>query len=169
MAAVMTANNPFTPPRAPVADPDENAPGSPIKAVAFGFGVDTLGTFLGGIVLSVVYGVYLVSTGTPADEVASAMSSERFSGFWWLAFLVGSGFSALGGYVCARIAKRSEYRLGSFMAVFSILLGVGMQLLQESASMDEATLNALVTWGSVIAGAYLGVQRNRHAAAGSAG
>ena len=157
----MTPNNPFTPPRAPVTDPDENAPGSPLKAVAFGFGVDTLGTFLGGIVLSIAYGVWLVSTGTPTGELAGALSGERFSAFWWLGFLMGGGFSALGGYVCARIAKRSEYRLGSFMAALSILLGVGMQLLQESGSMDEATLGALVTWGCVIAGAHAGVLRNR--------
>jgi hypothetical protein len=159
------SDNPFTPPRAPVADPDENTPGSPIKAVAFGFGVDTLGTFIGGIVLSIAYGVWLVSTGTPTDEIATALGG-RFTPFWWLSFLLGSGFSALGGYVCARIAKRSEYRLGSFMAVFSILLGVGMQLLQEFPSMDEAALGALVTWGCVIAGSHAGARRNRRAAPG---
>lgn len=161
----MTPNNPFTPPQAPVADPDADAPGSPIKAVAFGFGVDTIGTFLAGIALSIVYGVYLVASGTPGEEVASAIAGERYSTFWWLGFLVGSGCSVLGGYVCARIAKRSEYRLGSFLAVLSILLGVVMQLLQESHSMDEAALGAIVTWGSVIAGSHLGVLRNRRAAA----
>ena len=96
---------------------------------------------------------------------AETLGGERFSLLWWIGFVVGGGFSALGGYVCARIAKRSEYRLGSFMAVFSILLGVAMQLFQDSASMDEATVSALVTWGCVIAGSHLGVLRNRRAAA----
>ncbi|MGH8630701.1 MAG: hypothetical protein ACREU7_08045, partial [Burkholderiales bacterium] len=69
--------------------------------------------------------------------------------------------SALGGYVCARVARRSEYKLGAILGVISTLAGLSMAIWYYPLKMN-VTL-AVVTFLMVMLGARLGYLRNRSA------
>lgn len=118
--------NPFTPPERRVADPPRN-PGSPVKAVVLGLLVDIGGTFLVGLIFSIGYSVVLASTGSSPEEVMTALGEigRNRTTFLILAAL-GCACSVLGGYVCARISRCTDYRLGLILGILSAVIGLFM-------------------------------------------
>jgi hypothetical protein len=153
--------NPYAPPEAKLADPAA-APGSPIKAVLLGLGVDIGGSVIATLILAIAYGMYLGTTGASPEEIAAA--SARIPPDSWLFYAsaaAGCAFSVLGGYVCARTAKRSEYTLGAILAVVSSAFGLW-------AALDEYSLGTILSLtlagiGAVLFGARLGYLKNRGA------
>src|SRR5262245_15086832 len=96
--------NPYSAPGAKLADPPAQ-PGSPIKAVLLGLATDLGGSIGATLVLSIVWGAALVAGGTSVEELETLMSSNSTdSAYFYVATLIGLGFSVVGGYVCARIA-----------------------------------------------------------------
>ena len=73
--------------------------------------------------------------------------------------LIGLAFSVLGGYVCARIARRNEMKLGAAVAVVGIVLGelIGGDSHQLGVHLS-LILSSIV---AVMVGARLGYAKNR--------
>lgn len=151
-------SNPFTPPSGRLADgPPEK--GSPLKAVFLGLLVDWGGTILAGVVLTVVYGVLVASSGASEEEVAEAM--RRVPADSWISVLgmgIGAFFSGLGGYVCARVARHSEFALGAVMALLSIGLGVVVGF--DDYSLPAHVGLSVLSFLAVMFGVRLGAARN---------
>jgi hypothetical protein len=151
--------NPYAPPEATVQD-QPSKPGSAFKAIALGLVVDIGGSLIGTVLLALVYGVALGAAGVKREDIAAAMqASATDSWFFYVGMLVGLGFSVLGGYVCARIARRSELKLGAILAALSAISGLAL-------AGDEQQLGTLLSLtllgvGAVLAGARLGLAKNR--------
>lgn len=144
--------NPYSPTRAPLGD--EQPPGSPLKAVFVGFVVDLGGTIAASIVIGIAYALFAAVPDTIEGVEQSLQWPE------WLTTLasgVGLGFSILGGYTCARIVRRNEYRwggvLGACVFVAGLLLGTA-----ETAPEEELFLGAVSIAGTLF-GAHLGRSR----------
>lgn len=156
----MTPHNPFTPPTAGISQPPDPTPGSPWKAVLLGLLVDIGGSTVAGIPYSILYSIYLASSGMDAEEIVALLQAPpEESPYLWIGYGIGSLFSILGGYVCARIAKRAEYQLASLMATLSALFGVLMVWGHYSLQMSVAV--ALLSLSCVLLGAHLGRLKNR--------
>jgi hypothetical protein len=152
--------NPYAPPEATVDDLPAR-PGSAFKAIALGLATDIGGTLLATILLAVIYGAGLGAAGVKGEEIAATLrASATDSWFFYATALVGLGFSGLGGYVCARVARRSELKLGAILAALSAILGLAL------AGDEQQQLGTLLSFtlagiGAVLAGARLGLSRNR--------
>lgn len=135
--------NPYAAPAAKLADPPPR-PGSPVKAVLLGSAADLGCSFAGWFVLDVVY------------ELGWLEGIARYSS---MAF--GLSCSVLGGWVCARTARRLEFRLGAIVALLSVLGGYGYSSLDPESLDAWDAFWALVGGACVMLGAYLGRVRNR--------
>ena len=154
------SHDPFKAPASNVDLPDV-ARGSAVKAVVIGLTVDIGGSVLSSFVFFMFYGAYLGVTGGSADELATVAGGSMLdSPMGLMLALVGCMFSVLGGYVCARIAKHSEYKLGLVLAGCSVVAGL---LLSGGDSEAMTGLLSLFTVASVMCGAHLGLRGNRRA------
>ena len=153
-------HNPFAPPQAKVTDAGAKEPGSRIKALVLGGLVDVGGTTLVGIPVVIADGS--LSGMSRAQVAAEALQTS--TPIFWLLTVLGLFFSTLGGYVCARIAKRDELRLGllqgSVLALFGFLVG------SATHSVVVNLMFALLTLAFVVLGARIGQDRNRRTAVG---
>jgi hypothetical protein len=150
-------SNPYRAPGAVVADPD--AGGSPVRGVIYGVLVDIVGTAVATFALMVVYGIYLASTGSVPEDIETAAAQFDYSSpVGVAATAIGCGFSFLGGYVCARVARRSELNWAAVVAAISAVLGFVMG--SGSVSADVNALFAALAIGCVMAGGYVGARRN---------
>lgn len=155
----MAGNNPYAPPDAKLADP-AGAPGSPVKAVAIGLAVDLGGSIIATLLLAIAYGIVLGALGVSAEEIEAVTTNmPSDSPFFYLATLAGLGFSALGGYVCARIAKRAELRLGAILAAISA--GIGLALGGDPGRLGLLLSLTLLGVAAVLFGAKTGRAKNR--------
>jgi hypothetical protein len=151
--------NPYAPPEAAVRDLPAKA-GSAFKAVAFGLAADIGGTFLAGIVLALVYGAVLGASGASTEEiVASTRAIGTDSWLFYAGTLVGLACSVLGGYVCARIARRDEMKLGAILAGLTALIGILFS--GEDYQLGTLASLTLAGIGAVMIGARLGNTKNR--------
>jgi hypothetical protein len=156
----MDSRNPYSAPAARLSDPAPR-PGSPYKAVALGLLTDFGGTIALSMLVALAYGVALSRSGATPEEIEAASKAAATTESWtFYAIAIGGGFfSVLGGYVCARIARQSEYTLGAILAAINVVLG----LVLGGGDSDVGTqivLNA-ATIGCVMLGARLGKARNR--------
>ena len=150
--------NPYRPPEAVVKDQDR-AHGSPLKAVTFGVLTDILGTTAASILLSFIYGIVLATGGASAEEITqTAAQADPGSAISIIGFVVGTGFSFLGGYVCARVAGREELKWASVVAVISI--GIGFLIGAQVYAAELNVLLAILGIGAVMAGGYVGARQN---------
>ena len=157
------SNNPFKPPKSDV-DNKAAAPGSPLRAVLTGLAVDIGLSTLVGVVLTIVYHSQLVASGMTPDQVDAAMDEIPLDSMInVIGVVLGALSSVLGGYVCARIVRRDEYRVGSVMAALSALIG----LMSGSSSVpdDLTVLLTLCTVACVLLGVKFGREYNRRAGA----
>jgi hypothetical protein len=158
----VTNKNPYAPPDAKLADPAA-APGSPLKALAAGLAVDLGGSIVSTILLAIGYGIVLGALGASVEEIESVTSNlPTDSPLFYLATLAGLAFSWLGGYVCARIAKRAELKLGALLAALSA--GVGLAIGGDPGRLGMLISLTLVGIAAVIAGAQMGRAKNRRGA-----
>lgn len=157
----MSERNPYSAPASKVADPAPR-PGSPYKAVGLGLLTDFGGTIVFSTILTFLYGVMLAGSGVAQEDLEAAIrnASAGDSLYFWIGSIGGCGCSMLGGYVCARVARQSEYTLGVILAASVVVLGM---LLFGDGGLDlglSVLLNA-ATIAAVIAGAWIGKKRNR--------
>lgn len=155
----MSTPNPYAPPQAALKDLPAGA-GSAIKAVTLGLLADIGGTFAALMVFMVGYGIVLGISGASAEEIAAAADfSATDSWQFYAATLIGLAFSVLGGYVCARIAKRAEMKLGAVLALLSA--GLGFVLAGDEYQLGTLLSVTLAGIGAVLFGARLGTAKNR--------
>ncbi|MEK8033123.1 hypothetical protein AACH06_20045 [Ideonella sp. DXS29W] len=152
-------HNPYTPPDSAVADQPQ-PPGSAWKAIALGLLTDIGGTMVASIVLAIVFGIVMGAQGQSVDEIEAAMSGQ-FLESWvgTISTLVGLGFSVAGGYVGARIVRRSELKFGAIQGVLANVLGFALS--GSAGNDDRPFLLASISFVAVLAGAVWGQMRNR--------
>ena len=157
------SNKPSKPPET---DPP-TAPGSPLRAVLTGLAIDIGGTAVLGLVLQTIYAMQIGAPDMTEAQLHDALENiPPGSGVMIAGHLLGSLLSVAGGYVCARIVLRDEYRVGGAMAAVSALLGLGF-----SGSDDPGSLTALLVLTTVacnMLGVKYGSEQNRRRAALSA-
>ena len=130
---------------------DKQTKGAAVKAVIAGLIVDIGGSLVSAFVLVIAYSALLTSRGWSPQEIEHHVTNlEPFSIFSVITMIVGGCMTVVGGYVCARIANYSEYKItcvfGFISAAFghiasesyystldNIALGVVMLLLCSSA------------------------------------
>lgn len=161
-----------TPSKPPESESTKNArvpdvPGSPLKAILSGLAVDLGGTAVLGIVLENLYVLTLKGQGMGAAEIEEAMRHiPAASTIGVLSIVLGALMSVAGGYVCARIVLRDEYRVGGVMASVSVLLGLAL-----SSNDDPSGVTALLilcTAACNMLGVKYGSEQNRRLEAQSA-
>ncbi len=144
--------------------PGSGARGSPVKAILTGLFVDLGGSVLVGVVLTQLYRVSLALSGLSADEIDKAMAAiPPQSMLMILAMVMGAGCSVAGGYVCARIVGRDEFRAGAVMASLSAFLSLLSGPVDVDA--DLLVLTTLSTIACVLLGVKYGRERNQRSVA----
>ena len=124
-----------------------------------GLAVDIGGSMLASIVIGIVYAVVLASRGMAPEEVGKILTAlDPSSGYFILSSAIGFGFSLLGGYVCARIARRDERRLSVILA--ALIEVIGLVLGAVSLGIGLNLLMLVLTFAAVTAGGELGRRRN---------
>ena len=155
--------DPYAPPRADlgsVTAPAEK--GSAFKAVLFGVLADLAFNLVIGIVAVVLYGAFVISTGSSPDEIGKLVDDPADDSPFTIATLCIAGLgSALGGYVCARVAKHSEYRLAAILIAAALVFGWLLGGDELSGAVVLASL--VITVAATLFGTWLGVLRNRGA------
>ncbi|APV48910.1 hypothetical protein BWI17_03950 [Betaproteobacteria bacterium GR16-43] len=154
-------NSPYAPPKANLgAGHTAKEPGSALKAVLVAFVVKVMLSFALGIVFVAIYSGFLAATGKSTDEIVELMSTIADHGATDAIIVVMEGAcSILGGFICARIARHSEYRLG---AILGALLAAFLWI----ADTDEDTKGLLaatmiVNVLATMIGVWIGVRFNR--------
>jgi len=144
---------PYEPPRSDVQDVVPIRP-RPVKGIVVGAVVDLGGTLVASIVLSVIVSFRLASQGMTPEEIQQALVNlSMTSGLSIFSMVLGTGFSVLGGYVCATYAKKDIYGCGVILGVIVCTAGIMMGGMQQSIAMD--LLMVLVTFAAVLFGAWL--------------
>jgi MFS family permease len=152
------SNNAYAPPSAELKDAPPR-PGSPFKAVALGLLVDIGGSVIAGAIVSVGYAFSLARQGIAPEQIAVAMRTDSLTTwFGVLCFLMGTGFSYLGGWVCARVARRSELLVGACLALLTALIAVVVS--GRQASWSYLLLNCVAAVVAIMAGALHGKLKN---------
>jgi hypothetical protein len=152
------ADENYKPPATPVEDAPR-PPGSPIVAVLVGFVVDVGGTLLTGILFTVVFSILRASQGGSATDIETALADlSSDTGFMVASGIVGLSFSVLGGYVCARIARRNEYRLAGVQALVTTF--VGYSLGGGTLELGYEAALTILSIAAVFAGAARGRRYN---------
>lgn len=125
------SNNPYAPPGAKVDDRDPRTRrGSPWRAVFVGWLVD-----IGGTILFASTVLALIAGAIAGSNPAALAALEQSSGWQFFGLIFGMSFTALGGYVTARIANHSEVRLAFLTGLLSLLTG---ELLLQAGDGDSS-------------------------------
>ena len=144
----------YTPPTAVVED--RPAPPASVRkqglAILAAFAIDVIGTEVLTTALSVTYFALL---GGQLNNNAVARFQDLVSSYdnpWGVAqFIIGSGMSIIGGYLCARIARRVDWRAIGWLCVVHL----GYALYRGSPAQWEWWESNAITLGSVLIGAAL--------------
>jgi len=154
--------NPYEPPESEPSTRTQEVPGSPLRAVLTGLTIDIGGSTLMSIVLGQIYGWTLSGQDLTDAQVSDAVVNMPLaSSFGVLSLLLGSLMSVLGGFVCARIVLRNEYRAGMAMAGVSALFGL---IVGGGGSDDADQLTGLLILCTVacnLLGVKYGAEYNR--------
>jgi len=157
-------DNPFKPPDANVETPELKR-GSAVKAVVVGLAVDLGGTMAFAVLFGIAHGIYLLSSGETPEHIQSAKNAFGYdTPLGILGFIIGCLFSVLGGYVCARIARYREYRLGLVMCAASLVVVAFTGVGDDEVSAGAAVGLVLISLASILVGIHIGVLQNRRAA-----
>jgi len=150
--------SPYEPPKAAVSDV-ERLPGSPVKGIVYGVLIDVGGSLVLGLAVMLLYGIVLAASGVPPEEMEKALTNvDPLSWVSLVGNVMGMGVSFLGGYVCARVAFKDEYKWAGVVAVISFISGFLFGM--SAYSIEWNLLLALVSAGAVMAGARSGARRN---------
>ncbi|MDY6993500.1 MAG: hypothetical protein SVR94_12990 [Pseudomonadota bacterium] len=142
--------NIYQTPKAPLTTP-EPAKGSPIKAILIATIVDIGGTLMVGFLISMGYIVIQTSKGVPTKQAIKHLGQmELYAPVSLLGLALGFAITLYAGYLCAKIAQRSIYRV---VTVFSIII-IGFSIMMTVSYysvLEHILLNMLALFS-----AYLG-------------
>lgn len=151
-------SNPYAPPSAPVAAVQTVSPRSiRLKALLCGVAVDLLGKKIAFYLL----GFLLAQAFAYRDNALLSILTSAMQGVGGLliGLALGSFISALGAYVCARIAKQSEFALASIQAL--LLVGYATIMRGLTGTFTHYALFSLATLAAIFIGAAWGQHHNR--------
>lgn len=95
------------------------------KPLFLGIATDIVGTFLASVILFPLFAGDLMSDRMSEEEIEAAVQALSQNGrFLLTSLIVGLGFSALGGYVAARVARQDLYLHAGLVGVAGLLLGL---------------------------------------------
>ncbi len=95
------------------------------KAFLFGIAADIGGTFAASLIIFPLFAGDSFRPDMSAEEIEAAMQAVTESSRFLLASLVvGLAFTALGGYVAARVAKQDLYLNAGLVGVAGLLIGL---------------------------------------------
>jgi len=139
-----------------------SAPRSAGKAVAIGALIDIGGSLGAGQILIIVYGVWLAVEGMNVAELEEAMRQiDPGSGIGLAQSVVGTLFSWLGGFVCARLAPAPELKWVAVTAAISMASGFAMAFLPGvDYPMLLVALLSLLGAAAMMLGGWMGAKRN---------
>jgi hypothetical protein len=146
------SQDPYQPPTAPVRDVDRGRRRSTLRAVFLGALADIGGTIVAGMVLALL----LPGLAAPVPNADPSIPAAPSVGFQWFSLLVGLCFTALGGYVAARVADRREYFHAVLVGVVSLVLGelmVGMS--PEGYPLAQRLVGDLLVIPAALLGGHL--------------
>jgi hypothetical protein len=151
------ATDPYTPPSAELVDAPRK-PWKPWAAVLIGLLVDVGGTVATGAVLGVVLGIYLASTGMDPKQVGESFADlAQTPSVTAISTVLGAFFSAFGGWLCIRLAQRTDYKLALVLSVLSCACGFLFGGTRYSFAIQLLFVG--ITVASVLLGARLGMRR----------
>ena len=152
-------NNPYRPPNSPVRDPRSNTRGATWKAIALGLAADIGGTLVFSLIASIIYGMLLAAQGLNEEAIIATFSDTPYQVF---GLLSGAIFTAIGGYVAARVANHLEYRHGLYVGLASLLSGeVLVQLLGSETELWLHISSLILVLPAAITGAHMRVKHKR--------
>lgn len=152
-------SNPPSPPPESGTKPPPPVVGSPVKAIVTGLAVDIGGSTLVGLLLSAFYAVQLSNSGLSPDDIQQAMDNIPADSPVQIAgTLLGACCSVAGGYVCARIVRVAEFRVGAVMAFLSAFFGLALG--PGDTPDDMVALLTLSTVACVLLGVKYGREHN---------
>jgi hypothetical protein len=161
--------DPFKPPET---DSTKNprppaTPGSPLKAVLLGLATDFGGSTVCGLVITVIYAIQLHGQGVADSDMREAMANMPHDSALYIGgILLGALMSVSGGYVCARVARRDEFRPGLVMASAAAVISLTTG---SPAVLDSMSLLLTVTSVACnLLGVKYGAEYNRRAQAPAA-
>ena len=125
-----------------------------VTAILIGAMVDIGGSFAVGMMIVVIEGVKLVAKGVPQEELTARLNAD--TGYLISAMVIGLFFSAVGGFVAAKLARRRELAHGAGAAALSLLFGLAM----ADSSVDVLVWDVL-SYGLVLPAALLGAAIGR--------
>lgn len=130
-------------------------PRSLTLAVLAGLGVIVGGSILSRVVAGIVYLTLIPESDGPPRPSVEALSAPLSSMLITIVIL-GCVFSALGGYVCARVARRLERRVTLVLAVLTTAIG----FTTVAAGGTFTALLLTLTFACVMGGGGLGRYSN---------
>lgn len=149
-----TQDNPYSAPDSTFSDPPR-PPVSALKAILAGLAIDIGGAFLINTIFTVFYGAYLAANGKNTAQIGEIMANlSPYDGFSLLCMVAGSCTSVIGGFVCSRMSRRADYKLGIIMGCISAIFGLLMSYARFSIMAN--ILLTLMTFACVMAGAHFG-------------
>lgn len=132
-----------------------------LRAVLAGIAIDVCASTLLNIILTSLYVAQAGAPGmtsTEIDDLVRGMPPD--SPLSVLGILLGALISVAAGYVCARIARRNEFRPGALMAGCTALIGL---LMADTDRLGTGFLLLLLACGVAcnLLGVKYGVAQNR--------
>ena len=139
---------------------DPDAPGTPLRAVLTGLAIDLCGTQLLGIALGTIYAIQIGAANMTPDQLDDALENiPPQSGLVIAGHLLGALLSVVGGYACARIVQRNEYRVGAIMAGIGLM--INLAAMPDDAAVDMVLLTLLTDFACNMLGVKYGAEYNR--------
>lgn len=129
-----------------------------IKAIVFGTAVDVGGSFVVALVSVVAAGAILVAQGVPQDQLEARLQED--TGFVISSLVIGLAFSALGGFIAARVAKYRELAHGAATAVVALGLAVLTLAAAKTPPPWYEVLSYVLILPATLFGAHVAKRRN---------
>ena len=140
--------------------PQPELPGTPLRAVLTGVGIDICASKLLGYLIGALYLLQIITPGMTDEQADAALQNTPPSfGLVFLDLTFGAIISVAAGYAAARIVRRDELRIGGITAIASVLVGL---LLDGGGTQSDLTLlYILCDLACVLLGAKYGAAHNR--------
>jgi len=157
--------NPYAPPAAPLREVRTWETGSAARGLLLGFLCD-MGTSIVGIAILIAAMYALLSaSGAPEEAIFDSMGMDDPTSVFSISAMVIEGLGAmLGGWVCARVARHSEYRLAAILA--ALIVAAGFAFGGDFDTPTSKLIDTVVVGLSTMLGTWLAVRRTRRERAG---